>query len=462
MLKSFNKRRFVPFVTLMVLVLMGIGVMSTEGKPEQDQTPLLVDHDPIAINSTTAFHERAEQEEWAGEGTVEDPYIIENYNIVNTQVNHSAIFVTNTTVSFVLRDIIVKDNVEGSGGIHLVDVRGNITIERVQLSKYRAEGIFLSNATKVTIQNTNITQGYLHALVAFTSPNLTVRDSIFGSTNPNWSNQGSGVYILDNSHNLTFERNIVSYNRWHGFFVHGCDNLLIHNNTVDHNTLGTVDFFQLNGFSVQNATNVTVTQNTITFNRGIHSWGGVQGMNLFEVVDALIYDNEISFHLGLGITLGSCENITIYLNRIFENANQFEGWGVQLWGMALDVVNSTNSWDKDGVGNYWDDYLGEDVDGDGLGDEPYAINGPNPDQDPNANPFIQSGNYDNHPIMSLEIIETFRPGYEPPIESSSTTTQQGQSSNSSESTAEESPGFDVLLGVCVLLSLTLVKSRKKL
>ena len=41
-------------------------------------------------------------------------------------------------------------------------------------------------------------------------------------------------------------------------------------------------------------------------------------------------------------------------------------------GQANDGLGG-NAWDDGRQGNYWSDYHGADVDGDGLGDTPYAI-----------------------------------------------------------------------------------------
>ena len=80
-------------------------------------------------------------------------------------------------------------------------------------------------------------------------------------------------------------------------------------------------------------------------------------------------------HCCTGIQDGWCRNNNIYHNNFIENVIQ------------ASAENSDNQWDDGAEGNYWSDYTGLDVDGDGIGDSPYII-GPNVvDQFPLMAPF---------------------------------------------------------------------------
>ena len=51
----------------------------------------------------------------------------------------------------------------------------------------------------------------------------------------------------------------------------------------------------------------------------------------------------------------------------------------------------TNQWDNGNEGNYWDDYKGEDINNDGIGDTDYNIGWLNNDNYPLVQPFNKDG-----------------------------------------------------------------------
>jgi parallel beta-helix repeat protein len=73
------------------------------------------------------------------------------------------------------------------------------------------------------------------------------------------------------------------------------------------------------------------------------------------------------------------ENNTFYHNVFIDNN----------YNVAFDenVRLIDNSWDNGKEGNYWDDYNGNDANGDGIGDTPYVINEDNIDYFPLMFPY---------------------------------------------------------------------------
>lgn len=92
---------------------------------------------------------------------------------------------------------------------------------------------------------------------------------------------------------------------------------------------------------------------------------GTEGKALF------VYNSEFnSIHanlladspIGIHITAGSQDN-RVYGNAFVDNRTQVKY-----------VQNVADEWSFDGRGNYWSNYLGWDLDGDGIGDVPYRPN----------------------------------------------------------------------------------------
>ena len=69
-----------------------------------------------------------------------------------------------------------------------------------------------------------------------------------------------------------------------------------------------------------------------------------------------------SSDIGVHLTEGSEDN-DIFANTFVSNVTQVKY-----------VANREQDWSKDGKGNYWSDYLGWDMDNDGVGDVSYEPN----------------------------------------------------------------------------------------
>lgn len=97
-----------------------------------------------------------------------------------------------------------------------------------------------------------------------------------------------------------------------------------------------------------------------------------------KIIENDIHANDFNFFVGSD----PFDNL-IYHNKFYD-PNFFN---------AKDL--GSNYWDNGENGNYWDDYDGPDIDEDGIGDEPYPIQG--------------NLNYDNYPLKNETILKNGKP-----------------------------------------------------
>jgi len=115
--------------------------------------------------------------------------------------------------------------------------------------------------------------------------------------------------------------------------------------------------------------NNTIIWNNISYNK--------YAIRVQDATKNKIFLNMIVFNeRGILFCCGSIGNM-VYLNTFKENS---------VWN-GYDLFH--NQWDNGSVGNYWDDYIGSDNDGDGIGDTPYNITG--------------DRNQDNYPLMTPDL-----------------------------------------------------------
>lgn len=203
---------------------------------------------------------------------------------------------------------------------------------------------------------------------------------------------------------------------FHGVYLRETYGCVIEENKFEHNLFGVYMFHCVwntisNNFMTGNQYGVrmyfcrgnTIVDNNITSTRYYSiSLYGDSGEN--NIHGNIISNNLYSTSYGIYVGDNDPDNI-VYHNTLINNT-------VQVWSR-----DQTNVWDNGFEGNYWSDYGGTDVDGDGIGDSPYVVDEDNQDNYPLMSPYRYWSNpmpgdvNKNMKVDSIDLVFGFAPAY---------------------------------------------------
>jgi len=249
--------------------------------------------------------------------------------------------------------------------------------------------VILVNCNNFKIQNLSIINGDYGIILWYSSNNI-IEDNYI-------SNVMDGIYLLYSDNNIlnrntilnvwgnplqSSSNNIIKNNIYENNTRYGCglwyssDNNSVYQNIISNNTE--------DGVIIAESSNNIISLNSIENN--IQS-----GIEFYKSNNNDIAGNLVRSNLDYGIKFSSfpSSNNNVIHHNILLNNSPYNGYD-----------SGGNIWDLDDLGgNYWDDYIGTDDNGDGFGDQPYNIRGGNEDNFPYMNPITIS--YPDKPVRPI-------------------------------------------------------------
>lgn len=267
-----------------------------------------------------------------------------------------------------------------------VTVEGFTIRDENPLTDIKSAGIYISKGSDGAVVKNNTIRGVMHGIWSVSAKGIRVENnSIESKKKLDRNYRGNGIYLTD-SHEAVISGNRMDNCR-DGMYLevsHDCkvigneiknSRYAIHTMWVDRAVFtGNRAFGNLVGFAIMYSTHSTITDNLAVGNQ-------THGLLLNQTTRSRIANNTV---------IGNTKGVFFYnsiFNNLASNLIMNNSLGLHSWGGSEDNTVNGNSFISNEIqvkfvagknqqwdGNYWSDYLGWDMTGDGIGDMPYESN----------------------------------------------------------------------------------------
>ena len=286
----------------------------------------LTDHSPIYITSNANFDQQALAEGWPGNGSVTNPYIIENYRIVNSS-DVNGIYISSTTNNYIIRNNYISMNGSTSSGIYIASqpASGTVNITNNILDNNTVTGLYLYQSTNMIVSNNSIINNRQYGMNTQYSSYLNISDNLI-SGNGNSTNTDYGGITGYQTTNSIFYGNNISLN-YRGINL----GYYSQNNTFINNTFYKNQYY---GLDFELSSVATVENNTFLEN----SYTPIYYSSFTTPTSLLIQGNTFQNTTDVAIWIAAGQNVVINNNTFLYTSDEV----VRING--VDGVNFTNNY----------------------------------------------------------------------------------------------------------------------